>query len=124
MTPSLKHGMMIAMAAGALFASACKKADDKGGGAAPTPPAPAAPAAAKPTDKPTDPGAAMPATTQPGEKTAKVHCAGLNACKGQGGCKTAANACAGQNGCKGQGFVDIGTEDECKSKGGTVMAAM
>jgi|JI10StandDraft_1071094.scaffolds.fasta_scaffold01441_18 hypothetical protein len=124
MTPSLKHGMMIAMAAGALFASACKKAEDKSGGAAATPTAPAAPAAAKPADKP-DPGAAMPAATQPpGEKTAKVHCSGVNACKGQGGCKTAANACAGQNGCKGQGFVDVGTEDECKTKGGTVMAAM
>ena len=30
-------------------------------------------------------------------------CAGMNACKGQGGCKTASHACAGQNACKGQG---------------------
>jgi heat-inducible transcriptional repressor len=39
------------------------------------------------------------------------------------GCKTAANACAGQNGCKGQGFVDM-TEEECKAKGGSVVAGM
>ena len=67
----------------------------------------------------------MPAaTTPPAEQTAKVHCTGINACKGQGGCKTAANACAGQNGCKGQGFIDIASADECKTKGGTVTAGM
>ncbi|MBK9033867.1 MAG: hypothetical protein IPL61_21795 [Myxococcales bacterium] len=116
MTPSLKHGMLIAMAAGSLFAAACKKADDKGN---------TAPAAAKPEATKADPGKAMPAaTTPPAEQTAKVHCSGVNACKGQGGCKTAANACAGQNGCKGQGFVDVPSEDDCKTKGGTVMAGM
>lgn len=120
MTPSLKHGMMIAMAAGALFASACKKADETKASGTGTPP----PAAAKPSGA-GEPAAAMPvATTPPAEKSAKVHCTGINACKGQGGCKTAANACAGQNGCKGQGFVDVGTEDECKTKGGAVMASM
>lgn len=118
MTPSLKHGIMIAMAAGALFASACKKADETKASGTTSPP----PTAAKPAG--TGAPAAMPAATPPAEKSAKVHCTGINACKGQGGCKTAANACAGQNGCKGQGFIDVGTEDECKTKGGAVMASM
>ena len=52
----------------------------------------------------------------------KVHCQGVNACKGKGGCKGADNACKGQNGCKGKGFVEM-TEKKCKDKGGTVAAA-
>ncbi len=35
---------------------------------------------------------------------------------------SAQNACAGQNGCKGKSFVKTATEDECKTKGGTVVA--
>ena len=57
-----------------------------------------------------------------GEKAAKVHCQGVNDCKGQGGCKSAANACSGQNGCKGQSFVEVADADACKAKGGTVAA--
>ena len=49
----------------------------------------------------------------------KVHCQGVNACKGKGGCKSAENSCKGQNGCKGKGFVDM-SEKACKDKGGTV----
>jgi len=48
-----------------------------------------------------------------------VHCQGVNACKGKGGCKGADNSCKGQNGCKGKGFVEM-TEKDCKTKGGTV----
>ncbi|MCI0574457.1 MAG: hypothetical protein L0Y66_27300 [Myxococcaceae bacterium] len=55
------------------------------------------------------------------EKTVK--CAGVNACKGQGGCASAKNACAGKNACKGQSFSEVSSEKECKDKGGTVMAA-
>ena len=58
-----------------------------------------------------------------GEQTAKVHCSGINECKGHGACKTANNACAGQNGCKGQSFVNVESEQDCKDKGGTVMAS-
>lgn len=54
-------------------------------------------------------------------KEAKVHCQGVNACKGKGGCKGADNACKGQNGCKGKGMMDM-TEKQCKAKGGTVAA--
>ena len=50
---------------------------------------------------------------------AKVHCSGVNACKGQSACKSAHNACKGQNSCKGQGFLEL-TKQECdaaRSKG-------
>lgn len=43
---------------------------------------------------------------------AKVHCEGVNACKGQSACKTARNECKGQNACKGQGYVEM-TQKEC-----------
>ncbi len=49
----------------------------------------------------------------------QVRCAGVNACKGQGGCATAHNACKGQNGCKGEGITMM-SADDCKTKGGTV----
>ena len=42
---------------------------------------------------------------------AKVHCAGVNSCKGQSACKTANNACKGQNSCKGTGFVEMSKAD-------------
>jgi hypothetical protein len=43
---------------------------------------------------------------------AKVHCSGVNACKGQSACKSANNACKGQNSCKGKGFLEM-TAKEC-----------
>ena len=52
----------------------------------------------------------------------KVHCQGVNACKGKGGCKGADNACKGQNGCKGQGLTET-SEKDCKAKGGKVEVA-
>lgn len=51
----------------------------------------------------------------------KVHCHGVNSCKGQGACGSADHACAGKNACKGKGFVEV-TAKECKEKGGTVEA--
>jgi hypothetical protein len=48
----------------------------------------------------------------------KVHCQGVNACKGKSACKTAANDCAGMNACKGKGWVSM-TAAECKEAGGT-----
>jgi len=96
MTEYLKSGALIAVAAGALFAGACKKDESKSSS-----------------------GETGKAATA--EKTAKVHCVGVNECKGQGSCKSAANECAGKNGCKGKGFIDMAAE-ACKEKGGTVMA--
>lgn len=49
----------------------------------------------------------------------KVHCTGVNACKGKSDCKTASNSCKGMNACKGKGFVAM-TEKECADKGGKV----
>jgi hypothetical protein len=43
---------------------------------------------------------------------AKVHCSGVNACKGQSACKSANNACKGQNSCKGKGFLEM-TAKQC-----------
>ncbi|MCA9673575.1 MAG: hypothetical protein H6708_05190 [Kofleriaceae bacterium] len=121
MNLKLKHGALIAMAAGSLFASACKKDEAK---------SEQAPAKTQPADK-ADTAAKkdMPAAHDDkamagmGEQTAKVHCSGINECKGHGACKTANNACAGQNGCKGQSFVNVESEQDCKDKGGTVMAS-
>lgn len=50
----------------------------------------------------------------------KVHCTGVNACKGTSECKTATNACKGQNACKGKGFISMGAKD-CTDKGGKAM---
>jgi hypothetical protein len=50
----------------------------------------------------------------------KVHCTGINTCKGTSDCAVAdSHQCKGQNGCAGQGFVALG-KDECLSKGGKV----
>ncbi len=54
-------------------------------------------------------------------QSAEVHCAGINACKGQSACKTANNSCKGQNACKGQGWLPTASADECTGKGGTVI---
>ncbi len=42
----------------------------------------------------------------------KIHCLGVNSCKGQSACKSANNACKGQNSCKGKGFLEM-TASEC-----------
>jgi hypothetical protein len=49
----------------------------------------------------------------------KVHCVGINGCKGKSECKTSASDCKGQNACKGKGWVST-TEKMCKEKGGMV----
>lgn len=49
----------------------------------------------------------------------KVHCYGLNSCKGQADCKTASNECKGQNSCKGHGFKGMGAK-VCLEQGGTI----
>jgi uncharacterized membrane protein len=49
----------------------------------------------------------------------KVHCYGVNKCKGHNDCKTASNACKGHAACKGQGFVAV-SEKACDHLGGKV----
>lgn len=51
---------------------------------------------------------------------AKVHCGGVNACKGTSECKTASHGCKGQNSCAGQGWVAL-SKEECEAKGGKVV---
>ncbi len=51
------------------------------------------------------------------EEGKKVHCEGVNACKGNNDCKTAKNACKGQGACKGHGFVEM-TKEQCTKIGG------
>lgn len=132
---SFQKGSLIAIAAGTLFAAACKKEEKA------TPPAdkPATmetkPADPKPADpKPADPKPAVapvddkptpvekPTNAATVEKTDKIHCAGINSCAGKGGCASESNACAGKNGCGGQGWVEA-TEDDCKAKNGKIVAA-
>jgi len=57
------------------------------------------------------------ANADEGEAAAKIHCEGVNQCKGQSDCATEANQCKGQNSCKGKGFL-LMTEDECKAAKG------
>jgi len=63
------------------------------------------------------------AEKQTKDKAKVVQCGGINACKGQGACAGAENACNAQNACKGQGWVATKSEQECKDKGGKVLAS-
>jgi hypothetical protein len=54
-------------------------------------------------------------------KGAKVHCSGINSCKGKSECKTANNSCKGMNTCKGEGWVSAKSAKACEKKGGTVV---
>jgi hypothetical protein len=51
-----------------------------------------------------------PITTAAAEE-AKMHCDGVNSCKGTSACKTATNSCKGQNSCKGKGFLEMTAKD-------------
>lgn len=64
-------------------------------------------------------GCATPSTSSSGASMAKVHCNGVNECKGHGACASEHNVCGGHNACKGQGFIEL-TADECTAQGGTV----
>ena len=50
---------------------------------------------------------------------AKVHCYGVNKCKGNNDCKSVTNACKGQSSCKGHGFVTM-SKSACDKIGGKV----
>jgi len=50
---------------------------------------------------------------------AKIHCAGVNSCKGKSECATTKNSCKGTNSCKGQGWLEL-DEKTCRAKGGVV----
>lgn len=63
-------------------------------------------------------GVSMTGSVQAEE--AKVHCGGINSCKGTSDCATAEHGCKGQNACKGHGYKAV-TKAECDAKGGTVL---
>ena len=42
---------------------------------------------------------------------AKVHCDGVNQCKGESACQSAHNSCKGQNSCKGKGWLYLSKAD-------------
>ena len=52
------------------------------------------------------------AADAPNADAAKIHCTGVNSCKGQSACKSANNSCKGQNSCKGKGFLEM-TKADC-----------
>ncbi len=58
------------------------------------------------------------ATTAPAAEGDKVHCYGVNKCKGTGACGGKGHSCAGENSCKGQGFLDMDKETCLKIEGG------
>ena len=63
---------------------------------------------------------AAPIAAQAGSGSdAKVHCFGVNKCKGHNDCKTATNACKGHASCKGHGFVSM-SKHACDEIGGSV----
>ena len=52
---------------------------------------------------------------------AKVHCFGVNGCKGKTECMTPKNSCKGANACKGQGWIFEKSEKACADAGGKVV---
>lgn len=48
----------------------------------------------------------------------KVHCYGVNKCKGTGDCGGKGSSCAGTNACKGQAFIDLSEKDCLRIEGG------
>ena len=44
----------------------------------------------------------------------KVHCEGVNSCKGQTDCGAASHDCSGKNACKGKGWKSM-TAEECEA---------
>jgi hypothetical protein len=50
------------------------------------------------------------------DEQGKIHCEGVNSCKGKSDCASAKNSCQGQNACKGQGFKEMSKEECEKAK--------
>ena len=54
-------------------------------------------------------------------RRSKVHCLGVNSCKGKADCHSPKNACKGMNSCKGQGWVFKETAAACEEAGGKAL---
>ncbi len=57
-------------------------------------------------------GSTLVGSVSSASEGSKIHCLGVNSCKGQSACKSANNACKGQNSCKGKGFLEM-TKQQC-----------
>lgn len=53
--------------------------------------------------------------------TAKVHCLGVNSCKGKSDCHSPKNACKGMNSCKGKGWLYMESAQACEAAGGKAL---
>ena len=51
------------------------------------------------------------ATVSVAADAAKVHCTGVNSCKGTSACKSSSNSCKGMNSCKGTGWTSMSKAD-------------
>jgi hypothetical protein len=66
----------------------------------------------------------MPMKKAAGKKHGKdkVHCFGINSCKGKSECAVEGkSSCSGKNSCKGEGWVSVASAKKCTSKKGTVV---
>jgi uncharacterized membrane protein len=63
------------------------------------------------------------AQEKPAESGEKVHCYGVNKCKGTGDCGGPGHSCANQNACKRQGYIDMDKETCLRIDGGRLTAA-
>lgn len=61
-------------------------------------------------------GVTAPDTASADHHEAKIHCEGVNGCKGQADCATASHDCSGKNSCKGKGWKSMAAEDCEKAK--------
>lgn len=59
-------------------------------------------------------------TTADKDVSSKVHCGGVNSCRGRSECHTPKNLCAGLNACKGQGWIAM-TRQACEEQKGKVL---
>ena len=82
------------------------------------------PAAAQDAAPKGDGTAPAPTKTAPAKKSAaKVHCLGINSCKGKSECAVdGKSTCKGKNACKGEGYLSL-TAKKCAAKKGTVAPA-
>ena len=49
-----------------------------------------------------------------GAEAEKIHCEGMNGCKGQSECATDHSSCNGHNECSGKGWIEM-TPEECEA---------
>jgi uncharacterized membrane protein len=59
---------------------------------------------------------------KPDKAGEKVHCYGVNKCKGMGDCGGQGNSCKGTNACSRQGFIEIDKDTCLRLDGGSLTA--